>query len=151
MGVFEACVATMLCAKLFHSGDAKGLGRTMIETLFVLDAESRLWRRPDLAFVSFQRWSKNSKMPRTEAWDVVPDLAVEVINRSITDEKILGKIGEYFQAGVLLVWVIYPSEEQMYVYHSPTQAKILTLQDEIDGENIVPEFRMPLAKLFEVS
>ncbi len=36
-------------------------------------------RRPDLAFVSFDRWPIDRPMSsRDNAWDVVPDLAVEV-------------------------------------------------------------------------
>ena len=48
-----------------------------------------------------------SASPRTEAWDVIPDLAVEVISQSNSADEVAGKIEQYFHAGVRQVWVVY--------------------------------------------
>ena len=37
-------------------------------------------RRPDVAFVSYNRWPRQRRVPRTEAWEVVPNLVVEVVS-----------------------------------------------------------------------
>ena len=54
------------------------MGRLAVETLFWLDRAGKLKRRPDLAFVTAEKWPLGKRVPRTEAWDVIPDLAVEV-------------------------------------------------------------------------
>jgi Uma2 family endonuclease len=117
--------------------------------LFILNVGLGLRRRPDVAFVSYQRWPRNRRVPRAEAWDVVPDLAVEVVSPSNTAEEILAKIREYFQASCLRLWVVYPAEEMVYVYQSPTQLRVLTRNDNLEGEDFLPGFRLPLAELFE--
>ena len=70
---------------------------------------------------------------RDNAWDVVPDLAVEVISPHNPAEESVQKIREYFEAGVILVWVVYPEERQVYVYESPKQIRVLTGDDTLDG------------------
>jgi hypothetical protein len=66
-----------------------------------------------------------------------------------TAEEVLAKIRQYFQAGCLRVWVVYPVEEQIYVYQSPTQIRVLTRKDDLEGEDFLPGFRLPLGDLFE--
>ena len=61
--------------------------------------------------------------PQGEAWDMVPDLAVEVVSKSNTADEILAKLGDYFRTGVRLVWVVYPSVRQVYVYTSRPTSK----------------------------
>jgi Uma2 family endonuclease len=79
---------------------------------------------------------------------VVPDLAIEVISRTYLASAVNAKIDEYFQAGVSLVWVIYPVTTKIYVYDSPTSVRILQLGDELDGEGVVPGFQVPLSTMF---
>jgi Uma2 family endonuclease len=149
MGAFESSLASELHAFVHQCAKSKGLGRAVMEVLFLLSASAGLRRRPDVAFVSYERWPRRRRVPRQEAWDVVPELAVEVVSATNTAEEILAKVREYFQAGSKRVWVVYPAEEQVYVYQSPTQNRILARGDDLDGEDILPGFRLPLAELFE--
>jgi hypothetical protein len=45
--------------------------------------------------------------------------------------------------------VIRCNESQVYEYDSPHTIRVLGLQDALDGGAIIPEFRLPLAELFE--
>ena len=63
-------------------------------------------------------------------------------------EELNEKIGEYFQAGVELVWVIHPKLKRLDVYESPTSIRILTENDTLDGGKVLPEFRLALKDLF---
>jgi Uma2 family endonuclease len=148
MSAFETVLATVLSYHLCNFAMPKALGRVATETLFRLSALGDEERRPDVAFVSYDRWPRNRRVPRLAAWDVVPNLAVEVVSPTNTGDQIVTKIREYFQAGVERVWVIYPAEEQVYVYSSPTQPRVLTRVDELDGETVLPGFRRPIAALF---
>ncbi len=121
----------------------------MQELLFDFTAMVKRKRRPDVAFVSYERWPRQRPVPHAEAWEVVPNLVVEVISPSDKGNDILDKVAEYFRIGVECVWVIFISQEQVYIYESPTQVRILTRADELYGEPVLPHFRLPLASLFE--
>jgi Uma2 family endonuclease len=148
MGAYEAEIASILVYLMEHFVRANRLGRVVTEMLFRIDAERKLDRRPDVAFVSHQRWAIGRRAPRTAAWDVVPDLAVEVLspgNRSVDD---IAKVDDYFRAGVRAVWVIYPTLGKVYVYESPTRINVLTRGASLDGGEVLPGFTVPLAELF---
>jgi Uma2 family endonuclease len=149
MGAHENVMASSLMWFLQTFAKPHGLGRAVMETLFDLATVGRE-RRPDVAFVSSQRWPYNRLPPRGEnSWKVVPNLAVEVVSATNTADEVLAKIHEYFQAGVELVWVIYPEPGEVYVYESPTSVQILQRADVLDGGRLLPGFKLPLAELFE--
>jgi Uma2 family endonuclease len=149
MGAYEVRLATLLAARLEIVAQQHQLGRAVQEMLFDLTVVTGRKRRPDVAFVSFDRWPQYRRIPRTDAWAVVPNLAVEVVSRTDSVDYLVDKIAEYFHAGVERVWVVFPSQAQVYVYDSPTSVRILTRTDELSGDPILPNFRLPLVELFE--
>lgn len=149
MSAYATWLASRLQNRLGPYAEDKGLGTSVTEMLFVLAPEHDLRRRPDVAFVSTTRWPLDRALPGTGDWDVVPDLAVEVISPNDVFKDVLAKLREYFRHGVQVVWVIAPEEQQVYVYDSSTHVHILTIQDELTGGEVVPGFRMPLVYLFQ--
>jgi Uma2 family endonuclease len=149
MGFRECLIATLLGSDLTQHARTGQLGRVCVEMMFCLDAATALARRPDVAFVSYQRWPKERRLPRTNVARVVPDLAVEVVSPTNLAKDILAKVEEYFRAGVRLVWVVYPDLNQIYVYESPTNVRVLHQTDELDGGTVLPGFRLKVAALFE--
>ena len=145
--------ATWITGRLDHRlgpfAETHALGTVVPEMLFILDAERDLRRRPDLAFVSSQRWPLGREIPENGDWAVVPDLAVEVVSPIDLFQDILAKIREYFQVGISQVWIVLPVERQVYVYNSPTDVRIMTSSDELDGGTLLPGFRLSLATLFK--
>ena len=149
MGVFAVWTASELHAYLAYFARTQGLGRAITEALFHLPAPINRDRRPDIAFVSYERWAKNRPMPQTDnAWDVVPNLATEVVSPTDKADEIEQKIAEYFRAGVELVWIVYPLQSKIHVYHAPTEISVFTRADVLDGGSVVPGFRLVLAELF---
>jgi Uma2 family endonuclease len=45
--------------------------------------------------------------------------------------------------------VVYPRQQEVYVYASPTQIQVLQLHQDLDGSDLIPGFRLPLAALFQ--
>jgi Uma2 family endonuclease len=125
------------------------LGWTVTESLFILDPEKDLRRRPDVAFVSAATWPLDRALPEEGDWEVVPDLAVEVISPTDLYERVLAKLREYFSCGVKQVWLISPGESQVHVYRSPDDDTILTLDKVLDGGTLLPGFQLPLTTLFQ--
>jgi Uma2 family endonuclease len=146
MGVFETWIASVLIQRL---AGQKANGRAVVETLFDFTRTIGKKRRPDLAFVSYNRWPKEKQPPRTEAWDVVPNIAVEVVSPTNPADEVVDKIADYFRAGVERAWVIYPTQRQLYAYSGPTDVRVVTENDELVEDDILPGFRLRLGELFE--
>jgi Uma2 family endonuclease len=149
MGSFQERVESILDQRLGYHAHTNGLGRVGSETLFKINPSGKLKRRPDVAFVSYERWARDRKIGTEAGWDVIPELAIEVISPSNLAEEVMTKIREYFQAGVLRVWVVYPVERLVYIYQSPRKNIILGEGDDLDGGDLLPGFRLSLAELFE--
>jgi Uma2 family endonuclease len=137
-----------LARKLGNFAEEKQLGEVVTEVLFGLTPRSRRQHRPDAAFVSYKRWAKDRPVPRTDPWPVAPELAVEVISPTNLAESTQGKVKEYLEAGVQLVWVIYPQLGWVVAYESLQRMRGFTLADELDAEPFLPGFRLPLRELF---
>jgi Uma2 family endonuclease len=125
------------------------LGRVIPEIVYRLDKAKDLQRRPDVSFVSDARWPFRRLPPDVGVWDLIPDLAIEIISPSNSADEVQEKRLEYFQAGVRGVWVVYPKQREVHVFTSPTTVNIITAEQELDGGDLLPGFRLPLATLFE--
>lgn len=149
LGAHEGWIASSLDQSMGSFATSHRLGRVATEILFVIGREPMLRRRPDVAFVSRERWPLNRPIPREAAWDVVPDLAVEITSPTDLIDDLMDKLEEYFRAGVRLVWVVYPRQRKVYAYNSPTAVRIIPVGDELDAGGALPGFRLPLGILFE--
>jgi Uma2 family endonuclease len=150
MSVRGIRIAFLLAWHLEVYARKKKRGRAVVEGIFDLPLPGgNKQRRPDAAFVSYERWSKNRPLPHTDPWPVVPNLAIEAISKNDHAEPILDKLQEYFDAGVQLVWVVYPKQRLIYVYESPTRPQVLTAAQELTGGDVLPGFQIPVAALFE--
>lgn len=150
MSTFASLVATRLTAEFSFWGKSKNIGQPANETLFRLPLPvGEVSRKPDVAFVSYERWPKNKPISITaNAWDVVPDVTVEVISPTDRAEDVLEKVEEYLSAGVRQVWVVYPIRKMVHVYESLTTIRGLTQEQELDGGSLLPGFHVKLAALF---
>ncbi len=149
MGCYESDIANLLAELIHEHARNRQMGRAFVELLFRIDVARGLKRRPDLAFVSAKKWPAGKRVPKGEAWDMVPDLAVEVVSESNTAKEVVQKVVDYLSAGSRLVWVVYPDLKQVHVYTDLTSAQILTEPAELDGGDVVPGFRLSLTELFE--
>jgi Uma2 family endonuclease len=148
MGAHEELLGLSLYDLLAAYVVPRKLGRPAHEILFNL-APLNCQRRPDVAFVSKNRWTPGKESTQTPAWNVVPNLAVEIVSPSNSMNEVRGKVHEYFAAGVEVVWVVLPEYDEVHVYDSPTSNRILTVDEVLTGDPVIPGFRLPLAELFD--
>lgn len=147
MGVFACLIATDLAYWLNQYARTQNLGLVFAETLFRLS--DTVSRRPDLAFVSRDRLPGSSVMRADPAqFNFAPDLAVEVISPTNSAVEVEEKTLEYLEAGVKLVWIIYPRLERFHVIQSTAGSRVLSAADTLDGEPVLPGFQLPLSRLF---
>jgi Uma2 family endonuclease len=149
MSARETRFASSLSHILGNFAWTHDLGQVDVEMLYLLDAPKNLQRRPDVAFISFQRWPRGKPVPGTNALEVVPNLAVEVISPTNGANEVMGKLEDYFACGVQRVWVFYPLFGKVYDYDSTTTVRILNRIHTLQGGNVLPGFELPLAELFE--
>src|SRR6266478_6655459 len=149
MGAYEIRIATMLAVHLETFARQHQLGRAVQEMLFDLTSMVQRKRRPDVAFVSYDRWPRQRRIPRTEAWEVVPNVVVEVVSPTDRVDDVVDKVAEYFRAGVECVWVSLPSREQVYVYESPTRVCRRTPADGVHCRRVRPQDPAPRTALFD--
>ena len=129
-----------------HARD-NGLGRVYAaETGFKLSSSPDTVRAPDVAFVSQTRLDEVGEVPGY--WPGAPDLAVEVVSPSDTHAEVTEKSLSWLGAGCRMVLAVDPSQRAVTVYRSREDIRILTLEDAIDGADVVPGFGLPVAELF---
>lgn len=104
---------------------------------------------PDVAFVRRERLPPVAE--RVGFLAVVPDLAVEVRSPSDQDDDVVNKVSRYLALGVPLVWVLDPQQRTGEVHRPDGTSRALTANrdDVLDGEDVVPGFRLPLRELFD--
>ncbi len=149
MSAYAARTASLAFVFLQLFAERTRLGTAVVQMLFILDPVRDQRRRPDVAFVSAERWPLEKLIPEVGDWEVVPNLAVEVASPNEPLEELVKKVTEYFHYGVQLVWVVLPIQRVVYVYESPTKPLVVTEDQELDGGSVLPEFRLPLATLFQ--
>ncbi len=120
----------------------------LAETGFLIKKNPDTVRAPDIAFVRMERILENPavKSYRTGA----PDLAVEVNSPGDTISEVEEKVMEWLEAGARMVWVISPKLKTITVYRSLMDVITLTEKDTLDGGEVVPGFRIPVAEIFAV-
>ncbi len=151
MGVRESHIANRLARKLGNHAESEELGHVETEVLFKLFPNRDRKRRPDLAFVSFERWPKDRPIPDMAAWEVVPDLTVEVVSPTDLAMDLMDRVEDFLQAGVKWVWVVYRTLGVVHVYDSQTSITIKRVGDDLDGADVLPGFRISLADLLKVA
>jgi Uma2 family endonuclease len=125
-----------------------GLGKVYAaETGFILACNPDTVRAPDAAFVTNERAAQQKR--REGFFDGAPDLAVAVMSPEDTVEEVQVKVLEYLQAGTRLIWIANPRTRTITVYRSLDQVRVLTVNDTLDGDDVLPGFAVPLKDIFE--
>ena len=105
-------------------------------------------RFPDIAFIAYNNIPKDADW-RTAVPNWIPSLAVEVISESNTKGEMARKLHDYFDAGVKLVWYVDPPTRSVRVFHSPETFVTKGEHEELDGEDVLPGFRVSIRDWFD--
>jgi Uma2 family endonuclease len=151
MSIRAVTVVTRLSTLLNAFAGPRQLGEAFMEMLIhapVLDDEGRN-RRPDLVFVSASKLiSETPDDFDANAWDVIPDLAIEVTSPTDRAEDQREKVQEYLQLGVSYVWVVYPKLRLIDVYDSSGAVRTVGPDGVLTGDPVLPGLQISLDELF---
>ncbi len=151
MNLRAATVAGRLYAFINSFATPNRLGEAFIETLIQVpvptDADRN--RRPDVCFVSAARLV----VARPEdfdvnAWEVIPDLAIEVTSPTDRAEDQREKVQEYLRLGVRCVWVVYPKLGLVDVYEPQGAVRTFGPGGVLPGDPVLPGLEIRLDELF---
>ncbi len=141
----------MVFLRLFEALDShareRGIGHVVQDPRFDWGEEAGAELRPDLAFVSFDRWAAYRKVPRELTWHVVPDLVVEIVRGAEETVPISDWLEHYFQAGVNRVWVVYPDQGKIHDHDSLSSSRVINRKQTLDGGPVLPGFEIAMGEL----
>jgi Uma2 family endonuclease len=120
-----------------------GIGRAFPELrcIFGPAGRERIYV-PDLVYVAREHIGTERHLHRA------PDLAIEILSPDQHWAQFLDKIQFYLLFGVQLVWVIDPATSTVTVQRSGQEARILHPGEELDGEDVLPGFTVPVGEIF---
>lgn len=124
-----------------------GLGRVYPgDTGFIVGRDPDTVLAPDVAFVRADRLPP--RRDRRGYLPVVPDLVVEIVSPSDQADDVIDKVNRYLAAGVRLIWVAWPDSRSISVYAPGREPRHLGEGDTLDGEDVLPGFRLSVADVF---
>jgi Uma2 family endonuclease len=147
MGFEESRVAGELLYKIKSYLDRHDLG-LCVGADGMMRIAPGLVRIPDVSFI---KWDKlpGQESPREPIPDLAPDLAVEVLSAGNTRAEMARKVGEYFEAGAGLVWLIDPKKRTARLYSAADKSVLVRADQSLDGGDVLPGFTVRLEDLLD--
>lgn len=143
MGFYESVLALAIGDSLREYVKGRKLGIVGGEAGMLRISRGRI-RIPDVSFIRWERLPQG----REPVPAVCPDLAVEVLSESNTEQEMQGKLNEYFIGGTRLAWIIDPRTRTARIYHTPGEFTLLDEAGSLTGGDLLPGFELRLQDLF---
>ncbi len=139
-------IVSRINARLENFVGEKQLGVvTGAETGFHIGHDPDTVRAPDVAFIRADRVPPD--LP-SGFFPGPPDLAVEVLSPDDRASQVLAKVRDWLAAGCRAVWVVDPEAQTVSVYRSEGKKVVWDVSDELTGNDVIPDFRLPVADIF---
>ena len=143
MGNESSWLETEIARLMGNFVAAKRLGR-----VFGSDNGIRIWpnrpnhvRKPDVTFL------RSTAKPVYGWQSAVPDLVVEVVSPNDNAGDLERKLADYREAGIPLIWVVYPDTRSAQVLTPTTRVDVFP-KGTLEGGAILPGFTLSLEELF---
>ena len=136
-------VNIQLAAELFNWNQRTDLG-VCFDSSTGFKLPSGAERSPDLAWIKKSRWLVLTPKQREVFPPIAPDFVLELRSPSDNRVTLQAKMREYMANGVRLGWLIDRPNQQVEIYRPDRAVEGLTLPVTLDGENVLPGFRLEL-------
>lgn len=104
-------------------------------------------RAPDIAFYAAERMAPGDAVPGYA--EIVPDLAIEVASPSQTVTEVNDKARMWIDAGVRLVWIIWPRWGTVEILRPGEDVIELSGDQAVDGGDILPGFLTTVTEIYD--
>lgn len=115
------------------------------ETGFHLSADPDTVLAADVAFVTRARFEASGDV--VSFFPGPPDLAAEVVSPNDSYAAVDEKIAEWLDGGTRMLLLVNPRRKTVTVFRSLEDRTILTLEDTIDGADVVPGWTLPVSNI----
>lgn len=148
-GAIRSWIVGTVYRLLFDFVARRKLGRVFPDgTSYVMRRAPDQLRMPDVSFVAIQHLPDRS-MPEGY-WLQAPDLAVEVVSPEDRAAELDEKAADYLEAGAQQVWFLWPRRRAVSIRMPGNVTKDVGPDDELDGGDLLPGFRVRVGDLFDL-
>ena len=139
-------IAANICGFLWQYTRQSGFGRAVIAVRVRMPDDDYNSRQPDLAFFAdtTRPIVKRGPVPQ------MPDLVIEVKSPDDTYTSMRERAHYYLMHGAKLVWLIYPEKRLVEVYRQGADSDILTGDDTLQGDDVLPGFVLSVHAIFHL-
>jgi Uma2 family endonuclease len=123
---------------------ANKLGLPGPEHRFQIPGDYKNSRLPDLSLIVDPDYPITTK----GATQRPPDFILEVKSPDDNNDGLRERARFYIANGVRLVWLAFPRPRIIEVYRPGIPSEILTIEDTLEGYDVLPGFSLEVAKLF---
>lgn len=117
-------------------------GGQMIQELEVWTSPIQ-WRKPDLCFITLYQIRAGA-----EGYEPIPEFVIEVISPNDKISMVKNKVYEYFEAGVKVLWQIFPEHKMVEVYRAPETVELCSGARLCSAEPVVEGLVMKAEDIF---
>lgn len=103
-------------------------------------------RGPDISFFSYSRIPKGADLEGYA--EVAPEVVFEVRSPNDRWPKVLGRVSEFLDAGVLIVYVVDPKKEVVIAFDADQPGRTLRDDDEMTFPEPLSALRIAVRQLF---
>jgi len=121
---------------------------TAAETGYILFKNSKgkdTVRAPDVGFIAASRVPEGG-LP-SGYFSGAPDLAVEIISPNDEADDVQLRVTQFLKYGTRTVVLVYPKSKTVVV-HTPAGSFTLNIDDEFDGGDVLPGFKVAVRDIF---
>jgi Uma2 family endonuclease len=140
----HALIVGIFLGELYIYARAKGIGLPGPEERFRVSGDVKNTRQPDVSL----RLNPDAELTTKGATVSAPDVIVEVKSPDDSFDDLRDKARYYIANGARLVILVFPRPRIVEVYRPGVPSDILTIEDTLEGYDVLPEFSLPVAKLF---
>jgi Uma2 family endonuclease len=138
-------IESMLVAHLESFGTDRGLGSAFVELRCTFAGRSIV---PDLVFLRAEHIETDEAGEILDAFQRPPDLHVEIVSPTRSARKCREKLTFSTANGCPLAWLIDPSRKTVQVYRPDGPSQTLAADGFLEGEPVLPGYRLAVAELF---
>ncbi len=104
-------------------------------------------RNPDAAWITKERWEKIPLEDKKRFAHICPDFIIEVLSETDSLNQLKEKMSEWLENGCRLGWLIDLEHKTTYIYKPGREIIQQTFEDNLKGEDVLPEFVLKLNEI----
>lgn len=141
-------VGARICYLLERYLEKNDIGRAAtLDAGVVTEHDPDTVRGADVLYYSYQRLPADQDPD--DYPELPPEIILEVLSPGNVHSKMLVKVGEYLEAGVLFVCVVDPQRKTFVTYFPDRPEETIGAGETWRAESILPGFDLPLDDVFE--